>query len=102
MKLKLFMAVTLLGLAGSARVHAAPLKVAYSDWPGYTVLEVAKQKGWFKEAGLEVELAWFEYLPSIDAYSAGKVDGVTIVATDALVTGANASKNKIIALITFS
>src|SRR5258707_13154760 len=102
MKLKLSIAVTMIGLAFSARVNAAPLKLAYSDWPGYTVLEVAKQKGWFKDAGLEVELAWFEYLPSIDAYSAGKVDGVLIVATDALVTGANGGKSKIIALLDYS
>src|SRR6266446_3381230 len=102
MKLKQLFIIALACLAGLAGTMAAPIKLAYSDWPGYTVLEVAKQKGWFKDAGLEVELAWFEYLPSIDAYSAGKVDGVLIVATDALVTGANGSKSKIIALLDFS
>ena len=71
-----------------AKVEAAPYKIAYSDWPGYTVLEVAKQKGWFKDAGLDVELVWFEYSPSIDAFAAGKIDGVTIVAGDDMVTGA--------------
>lgn len=83
-------------------VSAAPLKIAYSDWPGYTLFEVAKQKGWFKDAGLDVELVWFDYLPSIDAFSAGKVDAVTVVATDALVTGATGGKSKIIALLDFS
>src|SRR5882757_3630856 len=81
---------------------AAPLKIAYSDWPGYTVFEVAKQKDWFKEAGVDVELVWFDYLPSIDAFSAGKVDGVCIVATDALVTGASGGKSKFVALLDFS
>ena len=33
------------------------------------------QKGWFKEAGVEVEFLWFDYVPSMDAYVAGKVDG---------------------------
>src|SRR5882762_5658248 len=102
MKPRTLIVSALIGLAILARVNAAPLKLAYSDWPGYTVLEVAKQKGWFKDAGVDVELAWFEYLPSIDAFSAGKVDGVLIVATDALVTGANGSKSKIIALLDFS
>jgi NitT/TauT family transport system substrate-binding protein len=102
MKLKLSIIVTTIALACSARMDAAPLKLAYSDWPGFTLLEVAKQKGWFKDAGLEVELAWFEYLPSIDAFSAGKVDGVVVVATDALLTGANGSKSKIIALLDYS
>ena len=82
--------------------NAETLKVGYSDWPGYTVLEVAKQKGWFKEAGLDVEMVWFDYLPSLDAFSAGKIDGVTAVATDTLVNGANGAKSKIIALLDYS
>ncbi|HEY5706956.1 MAG TPA: ABC transporter substrate-binding protein [Terrimicrobiaceae bacterium] len=82
--------------------HAEPLKIGYSDWPGFTILEVAKQKGWFKEAGLDVDLVWFDYLPSLDAFAAGKVDAVTAVATDALVNGANGAKSKIIALLDYS
>src|SRR6187431_122017 len=81
---------------------AEPLKIAYSDWPGFTILEVAKQKGWFTEAGVDVELLWFDYLPSIDAFAAGKVDAVTVVSTDALVTGANGAKSKFIAILDYS
>lgn len=98
-------AAVALGLALAASfssLSAAPLKIAYSDWPGFTIFEVAKQKNWFKDAGVDVELVWFDYLPSIDAFSAGKVDAVTIVATDALVTGANGAKSKFIALLDFS
>jgi NitT/TauT family transport system substrate-binding protein len=92
----------LLAFATLAPFAHAGLKVAYSDWPGFTILEVAKQKDWFKQAGLDVDLVWFDYLPSIDAFSANKVDAVTIVATDALVTGASGGKSKIIALLDFS
>lgn len=81
---------------------AEPLKVAYSDWPGFTLIEVAKQKGWFKEAGIEVDLLWFDYLPSIDAFTAGKVDAVTVVAADAIVSGANGAKSKFIAVLDYS
>ena len=92
-----------LALASSAiTASAVPLKVAYSDWPGFTLIEVAKQKGWFKEAGLEVELVWFDYLPSLDAFAAGKVDAVTAVAADMLVTGANGGKSKFIAMLDYS
>jgi len=101
MKLKA-LTLTLLGLISAIAAQGETLKVAYSDWPGYTVLEVAKQKGWFKEAGIDVELSWFDYLPSLDAFSAGKVDAVTAVATDALVNGANGAKSKIIALLDYS
>ena len=90
----------LLAFAGAA--SADPLKIGYSDWPGYTVLEVAKQKGWFKEAGVDVDLVWFDYLASIDAYSAGKIDADCIVATDALGAGATGAKGKFIALIDYS
>src|SRR2546430_5127990 len=95
-----------LGLSALAlfvpHVSAEPLKIAYSDWPGFTIFEIAKQKSWFKDAGLDVELVWFDYLPSIDAFAASKVDAVTIVATDALVTGANGGKSKMVALLDYS
>jgi NitT/TauT family transport system substrate-binding protein len=46
------------------------------------------EKGWFKEAGVDVEFLWFDYVPSMDAYVAGKVDAVCMTNGDALVTGA--------------
>jgi NitT/TauT family transport system substrate-binding protein len=99
--MKVIITTAIAAMLGTA-LNAAPLKIAYSDWPGYTVLEVAKQKGWFKDAGLDVDLVWFDYLPSIDAFSANKVDAVTIVATDALVAGATGGKSKIVALLDYS
>jgi NitT/TauT family transport system substrate-binding protein len=64
-----------------------PLKIAYSDWPGWVAWEIAIQKQWFKEAGVDVEFAWFEYVPSMEAFSSGKVDAVAMTNGDALVTG---------------
>jgi NitT/TauT family transport system substrate-binding protein len=101
MKLKSLLSAAL-AFAFVANLHADPIKLAYSDWPGYTVMEVAKQKGWFKDAGLDVDLVWFDYLPSIDAFSANKVDGVMIVASDAMVAGATGGKSKIIGLVDYS
>ncbi len=101
LKTKLTLALTtLVAFAGSA--FAEPLKIGYSDWPGYTIFEVAKQKGWFKDAGVDVDLVWFDYLPSIDAFSAGKIDADCIVATDALVAGASGAKSKFVALLDYS
>ena len=101
MKLKSILTAAF-ALAIVATADADPLKIGYSDWPGYTVLEVAKQKGWFKDAGVDVDLVWFDYLPSLDAFSAKKIDAVCVVATDALVNGANGAKSKIIALLDYS
>jgi NitT/TauT family transport system substrate-binding protein len=69
------------------------LKIAYSDWPGWVAWEIAIQKGWFKEAGVNVEFKWFDYVPSMEAFSAGKVDAVCMTNGDALVTGATGGKS---------
>ena len=96
----------LLGLTALAllfsRASAAPLKIAYSDWPGWVAWEVALQKNWFKDAGVEVEFLWFEYGPSMEAFTAGKVDAVMVTNGDALVTGANGAKNVMIMLTDYS
>jgi len=102
MKLKKMLVTALIGVVSLTIAKAAPIKIAYSDWPGWTVLEIAKQKGWFKDAGLDVELDWFDYSPSIDAFAAGKVDAVTIVAGDALVSGASGAKSKFVCLTDYS
>jgi NitT/TauT family transport system substrate-binding protein len=96
-------ALTLLALAALPQlVSAAPLKIAYSDWPGWVAWEVAVQKGWFKQAGVEAEFHWFEYGPSMEAFTAGKVDAVMVTNGDALVTGATGQKNVIIMLTDYS
>src|SRR5450432_4204431 len=53
--------------AGSADTPAKPgqLRIAYSYWPGWVAWEIAIQKGWFKEAGVDVAFKWFEYVPSM-------------------------------------
>ncbi len=68
--------------------HAEPLKLAYSDWPGWVAWEIAIQKGWFEEEGVDVEFEWYDYVASMDAYAAGQLDGVGMTNGDALVTGA--------------
>lgn len=92
--------------AMAASVPAAPakgaLRVAYSDWPGWTAFEVGIQKGWFKQAGVDVDFVWFDYLPSLEAFSANKVDAVMVTNGDALVSGASGAKSKMILLTDYS
>jgi NitT/TauT family transport system substrate-binding protein len=88
--------------SSSAPVHAETLKIAYSDWPGWSTLDVTKEKGFFKEAGVDVELVWMEYLPSMEALAAGKVDAVTCTNGDAMVTGATGKPSKCIVLTDYS
>jgi len=80
--------------SASAPAPTGPLlKIAYSDWPGWVAWEVAIQKGWFKEAGVNVEFKWFDYVPSMDAFTANKVDAVAVTNGDALVTGSGGGKS---------
>jgi NitT/TauT family transport system substrate-binding protein len=95
-------AFTLALVVSSGMLLAQPLKIGYSDWPGWVAWEVAIQKGFFKEAGVEVEFVWFEYLPSMEAYSAGKIDAVTVTNGDAMVTGASGKPSTCIVLTDYS
>jgi len=81
---------------------AAPLKIGYSDWPGWVAWQVAIEKGWFKEAGVDVKFDWFDYSASMDAFAAGKIDAVTVTNGDALVTGAGGAKNVMIIVTDYS
>ena len=81
---------------------AAPLKVGYSDWPGWVAWQVAIEKGWFKEAGVDVKFDWFDYGASMEAFAAGKVDGVFVTNGDALVVGSGGAKNTMILITDYS
>ena len=79
-----------------------PLRVGFSDWPGWTAFEVGIQKGWFKEAGVDVKFDWFEYAPSMEAFAAGKIDAVMMTTGDALVTGAPGPRSVAILVTDYS
>ena len=81
---------------------AAPLKIAYSDWPGFVAWQVAIDKGWFKEAGVDVKFDWFDYGASMDAFTAGKEDAVFVTNGDALVVGSGGAKNTMILITDYS
>lgn len=84
------------------KLAAAPLKIGYSDWPGWVAWEIGIKKGWFKEEGVEVEFVWMDYVKSMEAYAAGKLDAVCVTNGDALVTGATGKPSVCILLNDFS
>lgn len=89
-------------LSGSLAWAGAPLKIGYSDWPGWVAWQVAIEKGWFKEAGVDVQFDWFDYVASMDAFAAGKIDAVTVTNGDALVMASGGAKNVMILLTDYS
>lgn len=69
-----------------AMAAGAPLRIGYSDWPGWVPWEIALEKGFFEANGVEVELVWMDYVPSMDGFAAGALDAVAMTNGDALVT----------------
>ena len=72
-----FFGMVLLGSAmlmtGSA--DAGSLKLAHSTWVGYGPFYIARDKGFFKEEGVDVELVIMEDTPiKMGALMAGQID----------------------------
>lgn len=86
----------------AAQVSAQPLQIGYSDWPGWVAWEVAIEKEWFAEAGVDVEFQWFDYVASMDAFAAGQLDAVPMTNGDTLVTGATGGMGVMIILNDYS
>jgi NitT/TauT family transport system substrate-binding protein len=96
-------ALALLGVSTMERpAAAASLSVGYSDWPGWVAWQVAIDKGWIKDAGLDVSFQWFDYSASMDAFTAGKIDADLMTNGDTLVTGAGGGRGVMIMLTDYS
>lgn len=85
-----------------ANASAEPLKIGYSDWPGWVAWEVALEKDMFKAAGVDVEFEWFDYVASMDAFAAGQLDAVPMTNGDTLVTGSTGGQGVMILLNDYS
>lgn len=92
----------IMAFSQAAQVSAQPLQIGYSDWPGWVAWEVAIEKGWFDEAGVDVEFQWFDYVASMDAFAAGQLDAVPMTNGDTLVTGATGGMGVMIILNDYS
>lgn len=83
-------AAPLLGALGCERAAepvkpmGAPIRIGASYWPGQYWVDIAHDKGWFREAGLNVE--WVDtnadYFASFDALVDGKLDIVDVTLFD--------------------
>jgi len=76
-----------------------PITLGYSAWPGWFPWKVAEEQGFFEEAGVEVELKWFDdYLASLTALSAGQLDANSQTLNDTLV-GVSAGDDQVVVLV---
>ncbi len=67
----------LLLLTGCSPKNTEPLRIGTNPWPGYEFLHLAQEKGYYKEAGLDVRLVEFSSLADCRrAYERGQIDGM--------------------------
>ena len=90
-------------LGGASHANAAdPLRIGYSDWPGWVAWQVAIDKGWLKEAGVDAtsngSTTRPRWMPSRPASSMPS----PCTNGDALVMGGNGAKSVMIMLTDYS
>ncbi|MFT6039297.1 MAG: NitT/TauT family transport system substrate-binding protein, partial [Candidatus Azotimanducaceae bacterium] len=94
--------ITIIAAFAMCSAHAEPLRIGYSDWPGWVGWEIAVENGWFEEAGVDVEFEWFDYVASMDAFAAGQLDAVGMTNGDTLVTGSAGAQGVMVLLHDYS
>jgi NitT/TauT family transport system substrate-binding protein len=71
--------------------------IGYSAWPGWFPLAVAQKRGIFEKDGLDVSLKYFaDYVSSLDAMSAGKLDANAQTLNDTMAAVAGGSDQAVI------
>lgn len=82
---------------GSTADSGEAITVGYSAWPGWFPLAVAEEKGFFKDAGLDVELKYFaDYTASLDALVAEQVDINAQTLSDTIFATSSGADQKIV------
>ena len=97
MKTKSLLLTLAAALFVACSAKAAPIKIGYSDWPGWVAWQIAKEKDLFKKHGVEVELVWFPiYTDSLTALNTGKIDANCSAWCDVIAPLAEGIKLKVV------
>lgn len=84
----------------SKQAQSPTLKIAINPWPGYEFLYLAKELGYYQEAGLNVDL--LEVASLADAkrlYSIGKANGMTSTLVEVVRSAVEANKQTSVVLV---
>ena len=94
----------LLAASGCGRASRETIKFATNPWPGYDPLYVARDKGFFEEAGLDVTLVDLTSLgASRRAFERGQVDGCGATLVEILLTAdQSGTRPQIAAVVDYS
>ncbi|ADC89346.1 aliphatic sulfonates family ABC transporter, periplasmic ligand-binding protein [Thermocrinis albus DSM 14484] len=95
--LKEILTTIIMGLILTSLGFAGPIKLGVSDWPGWVAWYIAKEKGFFKSEGINVELVWFStYSDSISAFASGQLDANSQTLSDTIPLASKGMKIKVI------
>jgi NitT/TauT family transport system substrate-binding protein len=83
LRIGLFVGIILLIIACNLTVNPQsklpPLRIVYDPWPGFSPLIIAKEKGFFAQQGVEVEIIYTKNaLDALPQFNDHKYDGIAI------------------------
>ncbi|WP_373975946.1 ABC transporter substrate-binding protein [Chitinibacter sp. SCUT-21] len=87
--------------ACSASKPKEPLRVGFNPWPGYEFLYLAKMKGFYEKAGLDVKLIELNSLGDVRrAFERGQIDVMATTLVEVAVAAENSGKKiKVVAVV---
>ena len=88
--------------SASGSTNTKPITIGYSDWPGWVAWQVAIEKGFFKEAGVNVDFKWFDYSASMNAFAANQLDALSVTNGDNLVIASGGTQGAMIMVTDYS
>jgi NitT/TauT family transport system substrate-binding protein len=81
----------------------APLTIGYSDYPAYLVWDIAEQKGFLKQQGVNVQLKWFSsYSDGMNAFASHALDANCLAWNDYMAPLAQGVKSKAVMMMDYS
>lgn len=87
----------------SDRIYQDKITIGMETWPGYFPLIVARDKGYFKQAGLDVEIKRYIALGELSKdYAAGKMQGRANLTLDAVKESLEGLEHKVVLAIDYS
>ena len=87
----------------TARLYPGKIIIGYVIWPGYLGLYIASDKGYFKDAGLDVEVRAYPSLTEeYNDFNAGTAQGAAILTLDSVNAAYNGLDHKIVVAIDYS
>lgn len=97
-------AVALCFAFAGCRQPEQPLRIALNAWPGYAPIFLAQEKGFFRDAGVDVKLIEFGALADARrSFETGKVDGLATTIVEVLMARDASTRDlRIVRVLDFS